>query len=207
MNSVNGRRNHDFQLAHFLAGACHTADGAWSLLCDQRQDRRLALGMAKGQALRDEAKRMRAHNALQSGGPAALEAQADLAELEALAPVLAENIAAAEAELATIERMLVALQPLRRFAHLPDAQAHEAAQRDEWRAELLFRAENAVVTTGTVPPDLLATMRQHPDFSASLLPALRALTDELRQAPDALQACQERLTRVPGHLPLLLAAQ
>ena len=51
---------------------------------------------------------------------------------------------------------------------MPDAEAHEAAQFDEWRLELLHRAENEMLTTGTVNPELMNTMRMHPSFATEL---------------------------------------
>lgn len=164
MISKNGRTNTDFQLMHFLVGSCHTADGAYALLCDLRRDRRDALALVESARLREQAKRIRASRAAQSDDEATrLEALADLSELDAHAETLALNIAAAQAELATIDEMIARLQPHRRFRDLPDAEAHEAAQRDEWRLELMTRAENFLLTTGTIPHDHLAAMRQHPD--------------------------------------------
>ena len=38
MHSAPHRNNSDFQLRHFIAGSCHTADAAWNLLYEQRLD-------------------------------------------------------------------------------------------------------------------------------------------------------------------------
>ena len=43
-------------------------------------------------------------------------------------------------------------------------------QREEWLFELMNRAENYLLTTGTIPTDHFVTMRQHPDFDDSILP-------------------------------------
>jgi hypothetical protein len=64
------------------------------------------------------------------------------------------------------------IQPYRQYAHLPDAEAHEACQREEWRLELEARAQNYLLTAGTIPADHFATMRQHPDFSSHIMPAI-----------------------------------
>lgn len=173
MHAKNNRQNHDFQILHFLAGSCHTADGAYALLCDLRDDRADALKQATAAHLREQAKMLRAQRRLASDDEAErLEGKADLAEIEGHAETLAKNIAAAQSELAFIESCISHLRPLRQFAHLPDAQAHEACQREEWRMELIARAENYLLTAGTIPADHLATMRQHPDFAASILPAI-----------------------------------
>ena len=176
MHAKNNRQNHDFQILHFLAGSCHTADGAYALLCDLRDDRADALKQATVAHLREQAKIVRAERRIASDDEAErLEGQADLAEIEGHAETLAKNLAAAQAELAFIERCIARLQPLRRYAHLPDAEAHEACQQEEWRLELLYRAENFLFTQGTIPHDHFATMRQHPDFVSSILPALEQI--------------------------------
>lgn len=205
MNSKNNRVNHDFQIVHFLAGSCHTADGAYALLCDLRDDRADALALHEAVKLRQDAKLLRARRQAEQAADEAdrMDAQADLAEATAAAGTLAKNLAGAAAELATLERCLAQLQPLRRFAHLSDAQAHEAAQLDEWRLELLHRAENHLLTQGTLAPDLLATMRMHPQFAGELLPQLEQL-GELLAGDSGRQAL---LHRIAQRQPLLLGVQ
>jgi len=177
MISKNGRVNTDFQLAHFLAGSCRTPDGAYALLCDLRRDRRDALALVESSRLREQAKRLRAQHALarSQDEPTRLEALADLSEMDAHAETVAQNIAAAQAEIATIDEMIARLQPHRQFAHLPDAEAHEAAQRDEWRLELMTRAENYLLTQGAIPADQFGAMRQHPDFGTHIMPHIVAI--------------------------------
>lgn len=173
MHAKTNRQNHDFQILHFLVGACHTADGAYALLCDLRDDRADALAHAEAARLREQAKIVRAKRRIASGDEAErLEGEADLAEIEAHAETVAKNFAAAKAELAFIQDCIARIQPYRAFAHLPDAEAHEACQREEWRLELVARAQNYLLTAGTIPADHFATMRQHPDFGASILPAI-----------------------------------
>ena len=104
-----------------------------------------------------------------------LDGQADLAELDVYVQVCAKNIAAALAELDTLQRCIDAIRPLRKFAHLPDPEAHEAAQHDEWKLELIHRAENYLLTTGTISPDHFVTMRQHPAFMTEILPAIETI--------------------------------
>jgi hypothetical protein len=173
MISKNNRRNTDFQIDNFLVGSCHTADGAYSLLCDLREDREAALSQVTVSELRTRAKIARAEASLRSEDEATrLEAEADIEEIRSNAAMLARNIAAARAELAHIDDLIARLQPHRRYAHLPDPQAHEAAQREEWRLELAHRAENFLLTSGTIPHDHFASMRQHPDFERGILPVI-----------------------------------
>lgn len=177
MNSTNNRRNHDFQIVHFLAGSCHTPDGAYALLCDLREERSDALKHARVAALRQQAKVLRAKRRLASDDEAErLEGDADLVEIEAGRETAERCLVAAQAELATIEKAMAALEPLRLYGHLSLALAHEAAQFEEWKHELIYRAENHLLTTGAIPPDQFATMRMHPAFASEIFPAInRAL--------------------------------
>jgi hypothetical protein len=180
MNSKNNRTNHDFQIAYFLAGSCHTPDGAYSLLCDLHESRNDALKHLEAISLREQAKIIRAKRRLQSEDVAEiLEAQADLAEIEASKETSQRCIDAAYAELKTIERCMALLEPQRKFAHLSLPEAHEAAQHDEWKLELIHRAENQLLTTGTIDAEHLNTMRMHPVFKTELLPQIEAMGDML----------------------------
>lgn len=185
MNYKAGRQNHDFQIAFFLVGSCHTADAAYALLKDQWEDRNNALNLFKGSKLREEAKALKARAvldqfkdylqgeavALDLGQQCALlEAQADLADIEALAATTKRNLEAAEQERDFLQMCIDRLQPHRKFAHLTDAQAAQATQRDEWCLELMHRAENYLITAGTIPHDHYATMRMHPDFKTVIHP-------------------------------------
>lgn len=172
MHSKNNRQNSDFQIAYFLAGSCHTPDGAYALLCDQRDGRRGALAHAETCALHAEAKRIRAdRKLLHSDESERLEGQAELKEMQATADTERKCIEAAKAELVFIEKCIAELQPQRKYAHLPDPEAFEAAQREEWRLEFIRRAEN-FLATGGIPADEFGSMRLHPDFTTHILPAI-----------------------------------
>lgn len=197
MHYKTSRQNHDFQLAYFLAGSCRTPDAAWSLLYDQRSDREDALKLYESAKLRERAKRVAAERRIASNDEVEmLEGQADLLEIEAMADTTRRSVEGAQAELAMIEKIMNVLDPMRRFKHLPDAEAHEAAQREEWKHELINRAENFIMTQGTIPADEFNTMRMHPDFKTDILPALtnvKALV--LSRDPNAIQelrALQDR---------------
>lgn len=173
MHYKTNRLNHDFQIAYFLAGACHTPDAAYSLLCDLREDRRNALNMYEASKLKQEARRIRAQLNIDEGNePTRLEALGDLAEMQALSATVEANYKAGVAELKTIELCIERLQPLRKYGHLPDAEAHEAAQYEEWKLQLIHNAENHLFTTGGIPTEQFATMRMHPAFTSEILPAI-----------------------------------
>lgn len=181
MNSVNNRRNHDFQILHFLVGSCHTPDGAYALLCDLREERRNALETARAGALRAQATISRASVRRFSFFKATrLEAKADFLEIDAMAATVENCVRAAQDELGFIESCMLKIGPYRKYKHLPLHRAHEEAQRDEWKFELIRRAENFITTAGTLPADEFNTMRMHPDFDKDILPVINRL-----RSPDA----------------------
>lgn len=182
MNSKNNRQNHDFQIAYLLAGSCKTPDAAYALLIDQRDNRDLALKNLKSAELKKRAKIVRANRKLESDDEAErLDGEADIAEIEAFAEIEAKNIAAAIAELAFINRCLEIIEPYRKYKHLPLPEANEAYQREEWKLEFIERAENQLLTTGTISPDDYAHMRRHPDFETDIAPAISSISNLLLQ--------------------------
>lgn len=177
------RVNHDFQLVHFLAGRCHTPDAAYALMHDLKDDREAAINNYQVATLRNKTKRDRIEQELVreseiAGRKAALM---ELDYAEKTGKVLFE---AAQDELACINKIIAALEPLRKYKDLPDAQAFEAAQEEEWLYELMERAENMLFCTGTVSPDHFATMRQHPAFASTILPfIIKFKTAIIKQTP------------------------
>jgi hypothetical protein len=176
MHYKANRQNHDFQIVNFIVGSCHTADGAFGILHDLRQDRDAAIKTYMANKLRQQAKIIRAKRMLDSDDEAVrLEGKADIEDIQATAEMSEANYLAALAELKTINRCIEIIQPMRKFAHLPDPEAHEAAQYDEWKLELIHRAENCLLTTGSVPTDQFQTMRMHPAFKSEILPEIEQI--------------------------------
>ena len=178
MSGSPNRLNSDFQIIHFIAGACHTPDGAYAVLCSQRENREDAINGCKAVLLRDQAKILRAEKIIQTATDQAdiLDAQADIVEIEATRATQERNLAGAVNELELINRLIEGLKPHRKYAALPDPEAFELAQREEWRLELIHRAENHFLTSGGIPASELATMRIHPDFAASILPTMQKMS-------------------------------
>jgi hypothetical protein len=205
MHYKTNRQNHDFQIAYFIAGACHTPDAAYAILHDLKEDRSNALKMFKAAKLREQAKTIRAQSLVDNSTdtPSQLEAMADLAEIEAMAETTAANYEAALAELEFIEKCIEKVQPLRKFAHLPNAQAFEAAQQEEWKLTLIHQAENSLLTTGTIPTDHFATMRMHPEFESAILPSINHVK-MLMANPDKEKDLITRLATKSFDLPKLL---
>jgi len=173
MTSKNNRVNHDFQIAYFLAGSCHTPDAAYSLLKDLQEEREMALAQIEGNELRAKAKILRAEKMIDSDDPATvLEGKAELVDMKNNEDFLRRNIEAAKRELDFIQKCIDRLQPYRKYSHLSDHEAHEAIQMEEWKFELVKRAENSLLASGSISTDLLQTMRQHPQFQSDILPAI-----------------------------------
>jgi len=173
MHAKTNRVNSDFQILHFLVGSCHTADGAYALLCDQRDDRADALAHYEAARLRIEEKRVRAERKAASEDEAEqLAGRADLVEIAAGMSTTLKNVAAAKDELAFINLCIERLRPFRLYASLPDPQAHQAAQQEEWKLELINRAQNYLLAGGAIPPDQFGTMRMHPAFASEIYPAI-----------------------------------
>lgn len=170
---ANNRVNHDFQILYFIIGSCHTPDAAYAKLKDLQENRIMALNSAKVAKIKENITIAKAKRKLNSEDEIErLEGEADLAELESFAEITERNIKAAEAELKFIEDCIEKLQPHRKYAHLPDSEAHEAFQQEEWKYELIDRARNSLLTTGSINPDEFKTMKMHPEFVSEILPAI-----------------------------------
>ncbi len=183
MNSKPHRQNSDFQLRYFLAGSCKTPDGAYALMYGQKIDLEAKLRYAEAQRLKREARIAAAEEILaDESAPKSkrLEAQAEIVEANADVPIWEMNLQAARDELATVDTIMVELEPLRSFAHLPILEANEACQREEWRLELQERAENFLMAHGHIPHDQLQNMRYHPDFESHIVPHIKLIADRLR---------------------------
>jgi hypothetical protein len=179
MISKRHKHNTNFQIAHFLAGACHTPDGAYFILMDLKEDRELAMKNASVVNKRNEAKVLRAKAYLanpQADEAGKLEANADIEEIINMNKEGAIAYEAALDELAFIEECIDRVKPLCKYAGkdgFSEIQAHEASQVDEWKHELIRRAENFILTSGTVPADEFNTMRMHPLFKKDILPRIK----------------------------------
>ena len=187
MHSASHRLNHDFQLRHFLAGSCHTPDAAWTLLYSQKIDMESKLKTAKAQAIDRKIKALEAKNLLASPDPIMrLQGEKIQAELEASQYIFDMNVEGAEKELETIVALMEELEPLCQYAHLPILERNEACWREEWALELIRRAENNLLAYGTIPPDQLETMRQHPDFKELIVPKILELTAKVQTQDRAI---------------------
>lgn len=222
MHYKTNRLNHDFQIAYFIAGSCQTADAAYSILCDLKEDRSNAIKSFGAYSKRDQATLKRAQAKLAQiektcyATPAdfevleadRLDAEADIEEKQALADTTQKNYDAALAELAFIEACMEKLTPFRQFAHLPDAQAHEAAQFNEWKLQLVHTAQNHLLSTNNIPADHWSTMRMHPAFEKEILPLIDKFirVKSIAGTPDGEKQFTAMLVKKNYELPVLLEA-
>lgn len=200
-------RNSQFQVVYFLVGKCHTPDEAYRVLKELREERQLALANADVEDLRSNAKFASASDILCSPGSGTArryEARAEIKEIQAFMTQTQACIDEAKRELDFLEQLIVKINPLRKYAALPDHEAHQMAQQEEWLYELMTRAENYIASQGFIPHDQFATMRLHPQWTQVIQPRVLALLSEYKEhGPAGLSKLE---TPMGTKLPLLLEA-
>lgn len=203
MNSKPHRQNSNFQLRYFLAGSCSTPDGAYVLMYGQLIDMQGKLRHAESQLKARQAKLkaaeaketraqevIDAHKNNSGSGMLSdvlqaeadlLQAEADRLEIEADIPTWEMNLLAAKDELKAIEDLMLELKPRCKYADLSILEMSEKSQEEEWLGELKQRAENFLLTSGTIPHDHFQTMRMHPQFSTEILPHIGLVQNKVDQ--------------------------
>jgi hypothetical protein len=179
------RRNTNFQIQAFVEGGCHTPDAAWFTLKEQLEERkRVVRGHEINEKIRVHEKRelKRRFDALPED-----ESKRSIEDLRVEAqwltwqdnePVVERMMSAARAELQFIESRIAAIEPqtlyVKRYlaGELSFDQAAQLAQPEEWLRELIFRAQNFLMTQGTIPHDHYAAMRRHPEFQQRIWPVI-----------------------------------
>lgn len=180
MHSSPHRNNSDFQLRHFIANQCHTADVAWCVMYEQKLDIQIKLDVTKACLIRRKAKKLEIDNNLNTNDPIQkLNAEADLLEWQSSDGMLEMAILGAEQEICTITQIMDELEPRRKYAHLPLLEAAQAAQQEEWKLEFKHRIENFLLSRGTIPEDQLQAMRSHPDFESELVPHVQEMVHKI----------------------------
>lgn len=181
MISKNHRQNHDFQIIHFLIGSCHTPDAAYALCQDLREERFNAIENYKVSKIKEKSKILKANKLLNSPDQAdQLDGEAELLEI-------ANNAASGEVlydtackELIFIDDCISKLRPNCKYRDLPDDEACQLMQQEEWKFELIRRAENILISQATgIPSDQLDTMRMHPEFTTAILPAIASIKESI----------------------------
>jgi hypothetical protein len=197
------RNNTNFQIAYFIAGNYHTPDAAYFALRNLQTERQRAVDSIPIAEIKWRAARMKLEQKLKSSVEyERLEAQGELQELELEIKNFQPLSESARAELQFITECIEKIQPLRKYAHLPDIEAAEACQAEEWGMELQRRAENYLLTSGTIPHDHFNTMRLHPAFETQLLPHIEKIHHTLQLPNGATQVL--KLTKTNQDIPKLL---
>lgn len=169
-------RNSSFQIRYFIVGACHTPDEAYRKLLELAEERLTALNHAMVESKRALAKALRARAWWRNLTAAQrLDNQAALDELRLGRPVVDDCIQVAREELAHIRALLEQLEPHRKYRSLPNHEAHQACQREEWLEELKARAREYLATVGAIPADQLRTMTLHPNFDDTIAPYIKSI--------------------------------
>ena len=193
-------KNSNFQIKYFIAGKCHTADEAYRQLKQLLEDRDLVVKNSEAAQLRAQAKKARCNETInmeKSTEADILEAKADLAEMEVFAEQGKEALEQAKRECEYIRSLIDELQSYRKYAHLPDHEAFQLAQEEEWLEELKWRAENFLGSQGFIPHDHIAAMRMHPEWDKQIRPYVQHLIEASRRNEDIL----------PYHPPPMLEKQ
>lgn len=181
MISKNHRQNHNFQIKYFLAGSCFTADAAYFLLQDLKEERQSAIEHYHVSKIREKAKMLQIKILQESESEVdRINAEADLLELENNKKTGEILYQAALDELNYINDCLSKINKFRKYKHLSDSEACQAMQQEEWKYELIHRAENSLLTTGTISPDQFVTMRMHPEFKSEIFPAIQQIQEGMQ---------------------------
>lgn len=181
MISKNHRQNHDFQIKYFLAGSCFTSDAAYFLLQDLKEERQAAIDYYGVSKIREKAKMLEIKKLQESESEIDnINAEADLLELENNKKTGEVLYQAALDELNYINDCLSKINESRKYKHLPDPEACQAMQQEEWKYELIHRAENSLLTTGTISPDQFVTMRMHPEFNSEIFPKIQQIQIDMQ---------------------------
>lgn len=184
MHSAPHRNNSDFQLKHFIAGGCYTADAAWNVLYEQKLDLEIKISATKAKILRRKANFLDLQEKKEQIKTEQdyIRYEADLIEFMSTEGLLELALAGAEKELLCIINLMDELEPHRKYKNLPLLEATEAAQQDEWREEFKHRVENYLLGQGFIPADQLEAIRRHPDFETLILPHIQKTMNMLEDA-------------------------
>ena len=194
------RLNSDFHIEHFLTGNRKTPDGKYALLYSMKIDIEHKIAVSESQRLEREANIEEQEHVMGTAEHPweKKRAKAEIAKLNAAIPTWEMNVKGAQAELATIQRLMDELEPKRKYAHLPLLDAFEASQQEEWKLELMERSENQMLSrTIGIDWDVLEAMRSHPEFKTEMLPHLSEFITKM----DRLQTA--RLQRSDNSLQLI----
>ena len=145
------------------------------------EERDVAIKHAEGMKLKAKATKLRLEHIIRTAEYEweRLEAEGDLACMNAEADQAKACYEEALRERDFLEKVIDYIQPYRKYGHLPDHEAFQEIQREEWGLELIRQAENSLLTTGSINPGQFDAMRAHPDFKEIIAPKIQDLYTRL----------------------------
>jgi hypothetical protein len=172
--------NTAFKILAFQVNSCNTPDGAFCKLYVEYGARKRALDEAMVNLKRNKAKRMRLELALAESGaegsPDRLEAEADLESLTNNEALNAAAIAGCIAEMSYLQQLMNLLKEDCLYVDKMDiSDVFQASEYEEWRLELIKRAQNFMLSIGHIPADQFEAMRGHPAFQSDIWPVIAEL--------------------------------
>jgi hypothetical protein len=173
------RTNTDFQIEYFVEGSARTNDGKWALLWMQRNVLQQKIDNIPAYRLTRVAQKLKLESKLRNEERdwKRMMLEAQLIELEVGNKHWELSEQAWIDELEFTKDRMVRLESGCMFRDLPYLQRTEASQREEWCQELMYKCENFIVSTGTIPHDYLDACRMHPDFALRILPHIAKICD------------------------------
>lgn len=161
-------RNSNFQYLHFILGACHTAIEAHRKCMEAIYDRELALD-----------------------ANTTMEVDTNASEFQLKSREI--HLKQARDEVDFLHDCRERLEKHIGFA--PTQEDYQKGQREEWKLELIHRAENLLITTGGIPTDDFRHMRLHPDRELILekINSIKALMAEGKDIPLSIAPWKEQI--------------
>jgi HPt (histidine-containing phosphotransfer) domain-containing protein len=172
-------KHSNHQIAFIVLGNCHTTDEAYRVLCELEEDRVFALESSLAENKRAEAKLELAKtikNDSTSGSVEVLRSEADELETAARKKLASPCFEAAEAELSYIRTLKERIHLKRKYKHLPDTDAHQICQHEEWVLDVIWKAFNSILSSGFIPVDLHTLVSSSPHVNE-----LRRIFDSMSQ--------------------------
>jgi hypothetical protein len=208
-------KNSNFHILTQMVGTRNTPDEAYRVLAFELEEQEHALSLEEANQLLRQQQRKELTRAAKSWWPfKRVKATAALMKLTGDECRVEGAAVRAEQEVAFIKQLMTEIAPHRRYSHLPDDEAFQACQAEEWAAEHLKRATRFLVCDHKIPENYLEAMTVHPWWESYLMPRIAELNG-LHQAGElgihhlaadrpafllALEASHPELT-IPAALP------
>jgi len=169
-------RNSNFQNLAFIVGATHTPDEAYRVILSQMEERENSIEEADISRKKIDLKKRRLEYTISnSEGFDKEEAELDLEELFSKNKTSTGCYNAAIKELGFLVELKDVVEPFRKYKDLPDTEAHQMIQSEEWAHEFIYRAQNQLAVGQGIDPVLIKDIRQHPSGDTLILPIINEM--------------------------------